>query len=128
MQKYFTNFFATWLVLTLVYLVLFSVGSDRVAAAVGLFVPFGFLNTVLGAASLANGNFFVLVPLAVLIALFFYSGKVTARLGVTSTWAKVAFNVAALFVLTLLTDFSIYGAWMSWALLVGGDAAFNFGA
>jgi hypothetical protein len=126
MQKYSTSFFTWWLGLTVIYLVLFSVGPDRLAAAVGLFVPFGFLNAVLGSVALTAGNFWVLVPLVALIALFFYSQTITRRLGITSTWAKISYNLAVLLVLTLITDLAIYGTWMSWGLLLGQP--FSFGA
>ena len=116
-------FLKLWAVLTAVYVFFeFAGASSLPVLVVGLFVPYGFWNTMFALASPVDGNYLPLLPLAFIIIFGLWSDKLFTRMGFTSKIAQVIASLLILLALTFLTDWLIYGDWISMKLLLnGGD-------
>jgi len=123
------SIWATWLAVTAVYLLTYVVGfmnvrafssdysgdvAGRVAAIVGLFVPFGIWNTL---ALVAGPVSFLSMPVAIgLMAVYEHYARPLNIAGVT----KISLNLMVLLVVTFVVDLMIYHGWVSFQILYGG--------
>jgi hypothetical protein len=133
-EKWYMRIWVWWAVLTAVYLAmffsakLFSYGSLLISAwntltfFIGLFVPFGWFNT-LGALWTSTELGSPTLPTAVitaplLLTVIFLGDRVSREIGVTTLWWKIVFNLIVLITLTFIVDFTIYQKWPSVGLFL----------
>lgn len=121
-MKHPLDFFCVWLLVTVLYCILSFFELGGLPFVLGLFVPYGILGSFGAYMAIGSGNPFALVPPVLLLVSFFVAHSVASRLGITTVWARIAFNLSWLLVLTLITDLMTYGTWMSFIILMnGGD-------
>lgn len=120
-----------WASTTVIYLVLverafecnFSpasvCGVTQIADVLGLFVPFGIWNTLLGVFQRGPLG---LLSLPLCLGALYCANRYSHALQLSAS-TRVLYSCAVLFVLTLLTDLMIWGSWRSlFVLLHHGDA------
>jgi hypothetical protein len=134
-EKWDMRIWVWWAGLTALYLAmlvfsaaLFSDGSflssawNTITFFIGMFVPFGFLNTLTSFAydTAPVGTIlpigFLTVPL--LAAVVFWGDKIARKMGMVTYAKKIAFNLIVLLTLTFIVDFSIYQKWPSLGLFL----------
>ena len=118
---YGPSFLLTWLTMTALYLGAYFTlveSWEPLVWGLGLFVPYGIWNTLfLG--NIFEGNFMPLVGLVAFVALLFTADRMARALKIDGDIPKILFNLALLFAITLIVDFSIHGEWPSMALFLG---------
>ena len=111
-EPIYYRFWFSWVVLTLLYL---GLGDIPIFAfLVGLFVPFGFFNTMLSLSIKGVLTF----PL--LILSLYYADSVARTLQITNPFKKLVFNLVWLLILTLVVDLILSYGWQSLYLFLNG--------
>lgn len=118
---WYARFWVWWVGLTLLYLFFQSSAATLPAAgAVGLFVPYGFMNTWALVSAIAVINLLPMLTAVLFVAAVVYSDKVAKSLGIQNTISKIFFNLGILLVVTLIIDLSLWGSWESFHVLLNG--------
>ena len=119
-MKYPTSFIVWWLGLTLLYLALQYVsGFSPLTSFVGLFVPFGIFNVMVAVSALQQMHVGAILSITLFFLALFGADWSTKKLGISSPMLKIGFNLVLLLALTFIVDYSIYGEWNSWKILMG---------
>jgi hypothetical protein len=119
-MKYLTGFAEWWIGLTVIYLTLGIVpASHTFVFLIGLFVPYGILNFVAASTGFMQLNISIILSTLLFLTAIFGADWAAKKLGISTTLTKIIFNLAVLFILTFIIDYSIYGEWNSLKLLMG---------
>ncbi len=127
-QKGWQTIWFWWILLTAFYILLGFVSpfGSTLTYFVGLFVPIGFVGLFGVLISIFSNPIFILTIPALLVAFYFvnqFSGR-----SIKKPWHKILVYLAALLVLTFLTDTILYGCYQSYRALSTGDSATVCGA
>jgi hypothetical protein len=103
-----------WGILTVIYLILYGIYWLGALIGVfpyfmyfiGLFVPFGFWNTL---ASIHSGK--IIITATLLIFSLSYADKFARKFLITNPFKRILLNLLWLLLLTALIDFILWGTW-----------------
>lgn len=112
-EKFLTNSFFWWIILTVIYTAIWSRGQDtanvdfvtRIGQFIGLFVPFGPQNFI---------DFFIYgAPLLIILGLYEWIAK-----NHFSKAIKIIGIFALLLLITMVLDLISYKQWCSWTIFI----------
>ncbi len=113
----YSQFWFIGLVITFVYINLsldYNSKEFAITHFIGLFVPFGIWNSIYAFTSLR-----ALFSIPILIFSIFFAERLSMKLKIKSTLAKIVFNLIMLFITTFLVDILIWHKWLSMSLVLG---------